>query len=362
MESLAKAFEDGDIISWNSSDNKPSSFEMVEQQSTTRGAPLVALILADGETIVATYPAALPEDIQRDQLLQICGSGAAFTLITGKGDDVEASRRFAFCRRFRRVSAGGRSDVGRRHTTVLVALATQPVFSLAPQALVAAEGALRIVDADASPGGGQAAAAARARTVLADVFKRVASAPDPLGVRAPHRELRRSERGRLSHCGFLGRLFGRLRTPADALRVVGAVLAERRILVYGVDATAVSACATAIASIPELYMGHKRLASVAWPHVFAPLLPTALVAYAGSPAPYIFGVHKANVGAALEHLGAGATGVIVVDVDVGVAHTTSRGDERAFALAENAGEPAATELSLGALGLGLARAVSDARV
>ena len=61
MESLAKAFEDGDIISWNSSDNKPSSFEMVEQQSTTRGAPLVALILADGETIVATYPAALPE-------------------------------------------------------------------------------------------------------------------------------------------------------------------------------------------------------------------------------------------------------------------------------------------------------------
>ena len=85
------------------------------------------------------------------------------------------------------------------------------------------------------------------------------------------------------------------------------------------------------------------------------------VAYAGSPAPYIFGVHKANVGAALEHLGAGATGVIVVDVDVGVAHTTSRGDERAFTLAENAGEPAATELSLGALGLGLARAVADAR-
>ena len=67
------------------------------------------------------------------------------------------------------------------------------------------------------------------------------------------------------------------------------------------------------------------------------------------------------MGAALEHLGAGATGVIVVDVDVGVAHTTSRGDERAFALAENAGEPAATELSLGALGLGLARAVADAR-
>ena len=97
-----------------------------------------------------------------------------------------------------------------------------------------------------------------------------------------------------------------------------------------------SHCATAIASIPELYAGGpKRLA---WPHVFAPLLPTALVAYAGSPAPYIFGVHKANVGAALEHLGAGATGVIVVDIDVGVAHTTSRGDERAFALAENAGD------------------------
>ena len=90
--------------------------------------------------------------------------------------------------------------------------------------------------------------------------------------------------------------------------MVGAVLAERRILVYGVYATAVSHCATAIASISELYTGPKRLA---WPHVFAPLLPTALVAYAGSPAPYIFGVHKANVGAALEHLGAGATGVIV---------------------------------------------------
>jgi hypothetical protein len=92
-----------------------------------------------------------------------------------------------------------------------------------------------------------------------------------------------------------------------------------------------------------------------------PKFDSTQVAYAGSPAPYIFGVHKANVGAALEHLGAGATGVIVVDVDVGVAHTTSRGDERAFALAENAGEPAATELSLGALGLGLARAVADAR-
>ena len=170
-----------------------------------------------------------------------------------------------------------RGTVVQRHTNVLVALATQPVFSLAPQALVAAEGALRIVDADASPGGGQAAAAARARTVLADVFKRIASSPEPLGVRAPRRELRRSERGRLSHCGFLGRLFGRLRTPADALRVVGAVLTARRILIYGADATAVSACATAIASIPELYAGGpKRLA---WPHVFAPLLPTALVAY-----------------------------------------------------------------------------------
>ena len=56
--------------------------------------------------------------------------------------------------------------------------------------------------------------------MLADVFKRVASSPGGLGIRAPHRELRRSERGRLSHCGFLGRLFGRLRTPADALRVV----------------------------------------------------------------------------------------------------------------------------------------------
>ena len=48
MESLAKAFEDGDIISWNSSDSKPSSFEMVEQQSSTRAAPLLALILARG--------------------------------------------------------------------------------------------------------------------------------------------------------------------------------------------------------------------------------------------------------------------------------------------------------------------------
>ena len=54
MESLAKAFEDGDIISWNSGDSKPSSFEMVEQQSAARAAPLVTLILADETTIVAT--------------------------------------------------------------------------------------------------------------------------------------------------------------------------------------------------------------------------------------------------------------------------------------------------------------------
>ena len=59
-------------------------------------------------------------------------------------------------------------------------------------------------------------------------------------------------------------------------------MAIHKHIVYGVDATAISCCATAIASIPELYTGHKRLA---WPHVFAPLLPTALVAYAGSPAP-----------------------------------------------------------------------------
>lgn len=102
MESLAKAFEDGDIISWNSSDSKPSSFEMVEQQSVARAAPLLALILAestDETTIVATYPASLPEDLAagpngagpHNQLLQICSSGA-FTLITGKGDDVEDSR------------------------------------------------------------------------------------------------------------------------------------------------------------------------------------------------------------------------------------------------------------------------------
>jgi hypothetical protein len=150
------------------------SFQMVEQQSVARAAPLLALILAestDETTIVATYPASLPEDLAagpngagpHNQLLQICSSGAAFTLITGKGDDVEASRRFAFCRRFRRVSAGG-TDVGRRHANVLVALATQPVFSLAPQALVAAEGALRIVDADASPGVASFVSAAAAAT------------------------------------------------------------------------------------------------------------------------------------------------------------------------------------------------------
>ena len=83
MESLTKAF-DGEIISWNGSESKPSSFEMVEQ-STARAAPLLALLLAeesaDGATITASYPAALPEDIQHDQLLQICGSGAAFTLV-----------------------------------------------------------------------------------------------------------------------------------------------------------------------------------------------------------------------------------------------------------------------------------------
>ena len=207
MESLTKAF-DGEIISWNGSESKPSSFEMVEQ-STARAAPLLALLLAeesaDGATITASYPAALPEDIQHDQLLQICGSGAAFTLVTGKGDDVEASRRFTFCRRFRRVSAGGR-DVGRRRMNVLVAIATQPVFALAPQVLVAAEGALRVTDAAATPGGGKPAAAARAETGLADIFKSVESAPERLGIRSPHRELRRSERGRLSHCGFLSRV------------------------------------------------------------------------------------------------------------------------------------------------------------
>ena len=149
-------------------------------------APIVALILRHGKRdegvrLAAVFPV-------RRQAPILVGA-----VITGKGDDVEASRRFAFCRRFRRVSVGGRSDVGRRHTTVLVALATQPVFSLAPQALVAAEGALRIVDADASPGGGKAAAAGRARSVLADVFKRVASAPERLGIRAPHRELRRTD-------------------------------------------------------------------------------------------------------------------------------------------------------------------------
>lgn len=101
--------------------------------------------------------------------------------------------------------------------------------------------------------------------------------------------------------------------------LLGAVLCERRVLVHSSDCTALTLCCVACAALPEQLGTPTRTsaATLAWPHVLVTALPSAVLAYAGAPSPYVIGLHSSLLDLAFEHVGERCEDLVTVDLDRG---------------------------------------------
>lgn len=210
-------------------------------------------------------------------------------VLTGKTGDVVGSRVFGYTRRFKAPGAHGRYDVGRPRVLAWCVLTKFSCSSLAFQLLAGLEGQTM-------------------RAPPASVVGTAHLVPPPvvsvgwLGWRGT---------------GLIGALCRRLRNARELRKLLGAVMCERRVLFSGSDEYDVSVCVAAAAALPEIAFGADRLF---WPHIVATTLTTATLPYAGSPSPYLIGVHAAKLDNVLDdcvgnfHRG----DLVVVDVDNGV--------------------------------------------
>lgn len=219
------------------------------------------------------------------------GMESPMLLVTEKNaPSIVESRILAYTRRFCLPCVeSGRFDVGaRRAMAGIVMTRTSDASSISGRArsmLAALEGELMM--------GGNAE----------DVVKRLfrpSSCPRP--------GLPRAE---------VGGLCRRLRSSADVRRLASAVLCERRVIFYGSHELDVSRCVLGAAAIPEIAFGPEVL----WyPHVVAPLLSTSTLAYAGSPSPYVVGIHASKLESTVEEFVGHSfrDDIVLVDVDDGV--------------------------------------------
>ncbi|KAJ1451907.1 AEX-3 domain-containing protein [Pelagophyceae sp. CCMP2097] len=234
------------------------------------------------------------------------------------------TRSFAFARRVRLRGVDGRYDVGRQRVQVLVALSRVAAFDLATHFLAAVEGALCVArEEDGADVARRMLAMLEAPPPQISQYLTDATALSMLARAAP------TKNGSLSQAPLVGFLARRLRTARNAARLLGAVLCERRILLHARDTPTLARCAAATASLAEI--ADERLV---WPHTLLTVLPTAMLAYAGMPSPYIIGVRTVDLAAALEGLGSMNDDVILVDVDAGTVNALEPGAVSAAACLE----------------------------
>mmetsp|Transcript_17546 Transcript_17546/g.39646 ORF Transcript_17546/g.39646 Transcript_17546/m.39646 type:complete len:359 (-) Transcript_17546:2122-3198(-) len=75
--------------------------------------------------------------------------------------------------------------------------------------------------------------------------------------------------------------------PDRTIRVLSALLSERRVLIVGQRASVVSSCVMALAAM----LGHG---SLAWQHFILPIVPPNMLTYVSAPMPYLIGMLQAH--------------------------------------------------------------------
>jgi hypothetical protein len=108
---------------------------------------------------------------------------------------------------------------------------------------------------------------------------------------------------------------------AHTLRLLSALLCERRIILVSQSPSRLSACATAATSILAQGLLH-------WQHIYIPILPPSMMNYLAAPMPYLIGVlgnhHAADI--AKIH-GLGEVLVVLLDQNDFQTHNMARPDE-----------------------------------
>lgn len=199
------------------------------------------------------------------------------------------SRRLAYTRRFGQPGPAGRYDVGSAAPRAACCLTRHSDCDGCGDVLARVEGELML--------GGSV------QDVLERVVNEYVGPPKP----PPRGWLGTAE---------VGALCRRLRSPNELRKLIGAVLCERRLIFYGTHEADVSRCVLGAAALPELAFGAD---SLWWPHTVLSMLTTDTIAYAGSPAPYLAGVHTAKLEAVLvQYVGADKReDIVLVNVDTG---------------------------------------------
>lgn len=200
------------------------------------------------------------------------------------------ARHLVYTRRFGQPGPAGRYDVGSAAPRAVCCLTRHSDWSGCSDMLARVEGELML--------GGS----------VQDVLERAVN--DYVGPPKP------PPRGWLG-LAEVGALCRRLRSANEVRKLIGAVLCERRLIFYGTHEADVSRCVLGAAALPELAFGADALF---WPHIVASMLTTDTIAYAGSPSPYLAGVHTAKLEAVLDECIDPYTreDVVLVNVDTGI--------------------------------------------
>lgn len=223
-------------------------------------------------------------------------------------------RTFGFCRRAIGPGQAGRLDCRVRYLECFCVLTTQPLFSLFPIILRAAQG-LRLLQDDAT-------------------FKSfVTQLQKPQTVPRPGESIRilmprfpaLAPNASFAETRFnIGSAFdGSSTFPADVptapllhclkerkyLLLFAALLCERRVIMVAQNLRKLSLCIHA--AVASLY-------PFTWQHIFIPTLPTKLLSYACAPYPFLIGLHASHLPQLLDPAGdLPLSEVLVVDLDRG---------------------------------------------
>ena len=113
---------------------------------------------------------------------------------------------------------------------------------------------------------------------------------------------------------------------ASTLRLLSALLSERRIVLTSASVPKLSSCIHgAMALLSPVASG-----PLSWQHVFIPLLPRNLLSYVSAPMPYVIGMLAAHM-PLLNQLGQQSLGeIVVVDLDTGELRLLNTTDAKRF--------------------------------
>jgi len=244
-----------------------------------------------------------------------------FMMTDGKG-----RRMYGVCLRGLFKGVSNRFDVGRRIRNCLCIITAYPFFSMFRVMLLQLH-SLALLDPDCNS---DSPKSLRCWRFLESVYQQgsLAKGADRLLLLRPitvscdsHPELQMQQDLTLTPPGSLQGLQADLRVlpllellgPDRFLRLLTAILCERRIVFVADDVELLSSCVLSAASM---------VAPFQWQHIFIPLLPSSLLTYVAAPTPFLFGVRGHLLPGLRERLAADlaacpSLGVLLVDLRCG---------------------------------------------